>query len=125
MVAARLSPGAISESSSSHLPPIVGSKLPKPVTFPLGRSSRPTMSVATGSAPPTKTIGIVRVSRWRATVVGDRACQDDVGLQADQLLRGRSYPVDVTAGRTKVDPHVAALGPTQVRKRSRECRAAK
>jgi hypothetical protein len=38
-------------------------------------------------------------------------------LQADQLLRERSYPIDVTAGPTKVDPHVAAIGPTQVRKR--------
>jgi hypothetical protein len=34
MIAARLNPGAISESSSSHLPPNVGSKLAKPVMFP-------------------------------------------------------------------------------------------
>src|SRR5439155_14922369 len=47
-------------------------------------------------------------------------CQDDVGLQADQLLRERSYPIDVTAAPTKVDPHVAATGPTQVRKRLSE-----
>ena len=39
-------------------------------------------------------------------------CHDDVGLRADQLPRGRSYPIDVTAGPTKVDPQVAALGPT-------------
>jgi hypothetical protein len=50
----------------------------------------------------------------------DRPRLDDVGLQADQLLRERSYPIDVTAGPTKVDPHVAAIGPTQVRKRLRE-----
>src|SRR6516162_348105 len=36
--------------------------------FPLGRSSRGTMLVATGSPTVAKTIGIVRVSRWRATV---------------------------------------------------------
>src|SRR5262249_19892124 len=40
MIAARLSPGAISESSSSHLPPSVVSKLAKPVTFPPGWLSR-------------------------------------------------------------------------------------
>jgi hypothetical protein len=63
MIAARLSPGAISESNSSHLPPNVASKMAKPVMFPLGRLSRSTMPLATGSATPTKTIGIVRVSR--------------------------------------------------------------
>src|SRR5215468_1540411 len=42
MIATRLSPGAISESNSSHLPPNESSKLAKPVTFPLGRSSRST-----------------------------------------------------------------------------------
>jgi hypothetical protein len=47
-------------------------------------------------------------------------CQDDVGLQANQLLRERSYPIGVSAGRAKVYPHVAAIGPTQVRERLRE-----
>ena len=70
MAVARLSPGAISESSSSHLPPRVASKVSKPVTFPLGRSSRATMPLATGSPTPAKTIGIVRVSRWAAVVAG-------------------------------------------------------
>src|SRR6516164_1471485 len=40
----------------------------KPVTFPLGRSSRATRPLTTGSVRLAKTIGIVRVSRWRATV---------------------------------------------------------
>jgi len=35
IMVARLSPGAVSESSSSHLPPSVASKTAKPVTFPL------------------------------------------------------------------------------------------
>jgi len=68
MIAARLSPGAISESSSSHLPPSAGSKLAKPVMFPPGRSSRGTMPKATGSPTFTPTIGIVRVCCWRAMV---------------------------------------------------------
>src|SRR5262249_55527192 len=49
-----------------------------------------------------------------------RVCQDYVGPQTDQLLRERSYPIGVTAGPTKVHPHVAAIGPTQVSKRLRE-----
>ena len=58
----------------------------KPVVFPPGRSSRVTMPLATGSPTPAKTIGIVRVSRWRGDGLRP-ACQDDVGLQADQLMR--------------------------------------
>src|SRR6516165_5608452 len=46
-----------------------------------------------------------------------RAYQDDVRLQADQFLRERSYAIDVTTAPPKVDPHVAAIGPTQARKR--------
>ena len=38
--------------------------------FPLGRSSRGTRPLATGSLTLAKTIGIVRVSRWRAAVAG-------------------------------------------------------
>jgi hypothetical protein len=70
MMAARLSPGAISDSSSSHLPVIEGSKLAKPVMFAPGRSSRGTRPLATGSATAAKTIGMVRVSRWRTAVAG-------------------------------------------------------
>ena len=50
------------------------------------------------------------------------ACQDHVGLQADQLLRERSYPIGVTAAPTKVHPHVAAVRPTHARKGLRERR---
>ena len=43
-----------------------------------------------------------------------------LGLQADQLLRERSYPIGVGAGPPDFHPHVAAIGPTQVRKPLRE-----
>src|SRR6516162_239818 len=49
-----------------------------------------------------------------------RVCHYDVGLQADQLLGECLYPIGVTTGPTYVDPHVAAIGPTQIRKRLRE-----
>ena len=67
-MAARFRPGAISESSSSHLLPSVASKLVNPVMFPPGWLSRGTIPLATGSVTPAKTIGIVRVSRWTAAV---------------------------------------------------------
>src|SRR5262249_2954863 len=51
---------------------------------------------------------------------GGRACNEDVGLLAGQLLRERSYPIDVIAVPTKIRPHVAGIGPTQVRKRLSE-----
>jgi hypothetical protein len=50
------------------------------------------------------------------------AHKDDVGFQADQLLGERSYPIDVSAVPPNVHPHVAAFGPTQVRKRLSEGR---
>src|SRR5215472_1808225 len=68
MMAARLRPGAISDSSSNHLPPSEASWMAKPVMFPPGWLSRGTMPLATGSVTFAKTIGIDRVSRWRATV---------------------------------------------------------
>src|SRR6516162_4239450 len=43
-----------------------------------------------------------------------------VMLQADQLLGERSYPIDVTPVPSNVHPHVAAISPTQVRKRLSE-----
>jgi hypothetical protein len=42
----------------------------------------------------------------------------------DQLLRERSYPIGVNGCPSKVHPHVAAICPTQVRKRLRERRDA-
>jgi hypothetical protein len=47
-------------------------------------------------------------------------------LQADQLLREHpTYPIDVSAAPPKVDPHVAAIRPTQIRKRLRKRRDAR
>src|SRR6516165_51801 len=54
-----------------------------------------------------------------------RACHDDVGLKADQLLRERSYLIYVNAEPPKVHSHVTAIGPTQTRKRLRERRHAR
>jgi hypothetical protein len=45
-------------------------------------------------------------------------------LEANQLLRERPCPIDVSASRPNIDPRVAAIGPTQARKGLRERRIA-
>ena len=42
-----------------------------------------------------------------------RACHDDVRLQADQLLRERTYPIALIAVPPKVQADVGAIGPAQ------------
>jgi hypothetical protein len=42
--------------------------------------------------------------------------EDRVGLQIDQFFREHPRPVDAADGPAKVHPHVAAVGPTQLRK---------
>src|SRR6516165_4955301 len=105
IIAARFRPGAISESSSSHLPPSEAPKLAKPVMFPPGRS-RP-QDDAAGD-------GVAHIRKDdrdspRLPLDGNgrrgAVCYDDVGLRPDQLLRERSYPIGVNAAPTKLHPH--------------------
>jgi hypothetical protein len=78
MIAARVSPGVISESSSSHLPPSVTSKVAKPVVFPLGMQTRkciynrmllinPRVGVTRGVTNAVGIVGLAHLdhSRWR------------------------------------------------------------
>ena len=125
MIAARLSPGAISESSSSHLPPSVAFQVGEAGDVP-ARAVEPRDDAAGDG------VGHGHKDdrdRLRLPLEGSGRrgprLSDDVGLQADQLLRERSYPIDVTAAPPKVHPHVAAIGPTQVRKRLSERRDAR
>src|SRR5262245_63207030 len=57
MARARLTSGATSLSRSSHLPPIDGSWLAKPVMLPPGRAKLSTKPLPTGSPTPLNTIG--------------------------------------------------------------------
>jgi hypothetical protein len=59
--ATRSTRGAISLSSSSHLPAIVGSTLMKPVTLPPGSLNFDTKPLPTGSETATKIMGMARV----------------------------------------------------------------
>jgi hypothetical protein len=80
------------------------------------------MPLATGSLTLAKTIGDHPRLLLDGSGRGVPACRDDVWLQAHQLLRERLKPIVVIAGPTKVHPHVAAIDPTQARKRLQERR---
>jgi hypothetical protein len=73
-IATRTTRGAISLSSSSHLPAIVGSIVGslkvKPVALPPGRAKLATKPLPIGSATIAKTMGMVRVCCSSAVVVG-------------------------------------------------------
>jgi hypothetical protein len=73
-------------------------------------------ALATVSATFAKTIGIVRVSRGTAAVAAVRFAAMMSGCRPTGS-RARSYPIDTTAAPTEVHPQIAAIGPTQVRKR--------
>ena len=60
--AARVTPGAISLSSSSHFPLMPYSKVVNPVALPPGRAKLATKPAATGSGVCANTIGTVRVA---------------------------------------------------------------
>jgi DNA-binding CsgD family transcriptional regulator len=107
MIAARLSPGAISESSSSHLPPSEASKPPKPVMFPPGWLRRGTMPRTTGSSRLAKTIGIARVSRWRATLGAVQLVISGGVYIPPQALPGQEQAPSAPAGM----PHAAGARP--------------
>ena len=95
MIAARLSPGAIEQL--------------KPLASQRGFQGGEAGDLPTGTVEPRDDAagdGVAHVrkddrDRPRLPLEGNRrrgrVCQDDVGLQADQLLRERSYPIDVTA----------------------------
>jgi hypothetical protein len=91
------------------------------VTIGSARATRPTPMVPQAPVTFSTVSGLPSEARRRSAKMR-HACQDDVGLQADQLPRERSYQIDVTAGPTNVHPHVAVIGPTQVRKRLSEGR---
>ena len=89
MTAARLSPGAISESSSSHLPTNEASNWVKPVMFPLGRLSAATKLVyrvgSVGEQPAVS--GIVRIVIDRRYVVSGRRQYDRHAMRGHEWIR--------------------------------------
>ena len=95
MTAARVTLGAISLSSSSHLPPKLYSNEVNPVTLPLGRARLSTIPAPTGSATSTNTIGTLRVACSNGATAaaplvrmtsGERATNSEAYLRASAAL---------------------------------------
>src|SRR5262245_50335673 len=70
IAAARATRGATALSSSSHLPPIEGSKLVNPVILPPGRARLATKPAPTGFATWQNTIGTFGIACRNAAVAG-------------------------------------------------------
>src|SRR5262249_34965571 len=49
-----------------------------------------------------------------------RACDNHIGLQVDQFFREHLHPLDAASAPANVDSHIAAIGPTQLRKPARQ-----
>src|SRR5436190_5705181 len=108
----RLILGAISLNSSSHFPPIAGSKTEKPVRFPLGRAIVATKPLPTGSPTSTNTIGMVSVSCCKCRhQIGAR--HDYVRCHGDEFFSESPRLVGVGTSPTSVDLDIAAFRPTE------------
>ena len=106
--------GAISLSSSSHLPAIVGSILMKPVTLPPGRGKLATKPLPTGSATLHENDGDgARLLQQRRSG-GCALRKNEVGLQRDEFLRESLPRLRVERRPASVDPDVAALRPPEL-----------
>ena len=106
--AARVTPGAICLSSSSHFPLMPYSNAVKPVALPPGRARLSTKPAPTGSGTITNTIGTVRVACSNGADGRAASGQDDVRRERDQFRRVFANALGIARGPAIVDPHVAA-----------------
>ena len=112
--AARVTPGAISLSSSSHFPLMLYSNCIKPVALPPGRARLSTKPAPTGSAT-MREHDRHGAGRLQQRPHGRAASgQDDVRRERDQFRRVFANVVGIARGPAGVDPHVAAVGPAQL-----------
>src|SRR5215475_12029342 len=111
--AARVTPGEICLSNSSHFALMPYSMLENPVAFPPGRARLVAKPPPTGSLVFTNTIGTVRgcpVQRRHARVATD---QDHVRRERDQFRRRFANAFSISGAPAILEPHIAAIGPTQ------------
>ena len=112
--AARVTPGAICLSSSSHFPAKLYSSCMNPVVLPPGRARLSTKLVPTGSTTIANTIGMVRVACCNAVADGVVVARITSGASATNSaasLRCRRHHRPAPAD---VDPYVATVGPAQL-----------
>ncbi len=101
--------GTSSESSSSRLGISSTARMLTPVRLPPGRARLATRPAPTGSAPMTKTIGIVEVALFAASAEGDAARRDHVDLAADEIGGQCGQPIIVALRPAVFDRHVLSL----------------
>ena len=121
--ATRITPGAISLSSSSHLPLSPYSNRLNPVTLPPGRARLSTKPAPTGSMIVTNMIGTVRVVCCNAAMAAAPSGHDDVRGKRDQF-RHVSAGVAGVCAPASLDAAVAAVGPAELLQRLYERRFA-
>ena len=114
--AARVTPGAICLSSSSHFPLMPYSKLMKPVALPPGRARLSTKPAPTGSTTAGNTIGTVRVAcsngptveePWARMTSGASAANSAACLRMSSAL-GVAQRVSIRTLRPMVQPNSAS-----------------
>src|SRR5262245_29608858 len=121
MTAARVTPGEICLSNSSHFPLMPYSMLAKPVALPPGRAKLAAKPPPTGSPAFTNTMGRVRVfsvQRHQARVAAD---QNNVRRERDQFRRRFANAFGVTGAPAILQPHIATIGPAQFLQSLQKC----
>ena len=112
MMPARVTPGAICLSSSSHFDPVVASNILDPVRLPPGRARLATKPLATGSCICVNTIGMVRVSRCNVVRVSETAAtMITSGFSATSSTPKACARGGVAGGGAIIDFDVAAFRP--------------
>ena len=119
--AARVTPGAICWSSSSHLPLKVYSNCMKPVMLPPGRARLSTKPPPMGSTAIANTIGTMRVVCCAPRVDRRGGRNDDIRRKRDQFRRlsAKSFNIGA-ADPPNINSHVTAVGPAGPLQRLRE-----
>ena len=113
-IAAFVTFGAICFKSSSHFPLKLYSNCTKPVALPPGRERLSTKPEPTGSGTFANTIGIVLVAWSNGPTLAPPVATITSGREGDQFRRVLAHIVDIAGAPAVVDPHVAAVSPTQL-----------
>ena len=109
-------PGAISVSTSSHLPAKCPFHVDEAGDIPArtGQARNEASADRVGDARKYDRDRPRRLLKRGGR--RSRGCEDHIRLEINQLFREHPQPVNVAAGPTNLHPHVAAIGPTQFRK---------
>ena len=99
----------VSLSNSSRFPANTAPMVVNPVMLPPGRAKLSTRPSATGSPPPKKTIGIVRVALLAARASFDPGRDQYVNLETDQLIRQGREPIELIISASVLESYVLTL----------------